>query len=110
MAWMMRFYLALLLGFCLTEPGLAQAPSAGQATGRSLLAGIKSWGYQLQKPDADAIAASPYDLVVIDYSKTGEDEEAFTPDDLRRMQVKPDGSRRIVLAYLSIGEAESYRY
>ena len=109
---MMRFCFAVLIGVLLAEPCLAQSTSPPPAAGsvRALLAGVRSWGYQLQKPDAEEIARSPYDLVVIDYSKTGEDEEAFSADDIQRMQVKPDGSRRIVLAYLSVGEAESYRY
>ena len=34
----------------------------------------------------------------------------FTPADLAKMKRKPDGSRRYVLAYISIGEAETYRY
>ena len=111
---LMKYYLALFLVLIAIEPCLAQAPAvapiATASTGRGRLDGIGSWGYNIQKPDAAAIANSPYDLVVIDYSRTGEDEEAFTPDDIKRMQVKPDGSRRIVLAYMSIGEAESYRY
>jgi len=71
---------------------------------------VKSWGYQLQNVDPDVLAASPYDLLVIDYSRDGTAALALTPQDLARLKVKPDGSRRIVLAYLSIGEAETYRY
>lgn len=74
------------------------------------VAGIKSWGYQLQKVDPAEIAASPFDLVVIDYSRNGTDAGRFTADEVKSMQRKPDGSRRVVLAYLSIGEAEDYRY
>jgi cysteinyl-tRNA synthetase len=70
----------------------------------------KSWGYQLQNVDPDVVAASPYDMVVIDYSRDGTSDTAFTPADLDKMKRKPDGSRRIVLSYLSIGEAEKYRY
>ena len=114
---MVRFYSVLVFGLLLavpllaapqiSTPCLAQAPASRPP---SPLAGVRNWGYQLQMADAGVIAASPYDLVVIDYSKTGEEDEAFSPEDVRRMQVKPDGSRRIVIAYLSIGEAESYRY
>ena len=112
---MLRFFLivyfaALAMVPLQAAPCRAQASVQASAAAPSPLAGIRNWGYQLQKPDADVIAASPYDLVVIDYSKTGEDDDAFTPQDIRRMQVKPDGQRRIVIAYLSIGEAESYRY
>jgi len=94
---------ALLLGAALN----------GQAAGAErdrLVQAAKSWGYQLQKVEPAEIAASPYDMVVIDYSRDGSDETAFTREDVARMQKKPDGGRRIVLSYLSIGEAETYRY
>src|SRR5207244_1133415 len=34
----------------------------------------------------------------------------LTADDLKKLKAKPDGGRRIVLCYFSIGEAEKYRY
>ena len=71
---------------------------------------IRSWGYQLQNGSADVVARSPYDIAVIDYSKDSSDAGAFTSADLDKMKRKPDGSRRYVLAYISIGEAETYRY
>ena len=71
---------------------------------------VKNWGYQLQNDDAQTIANSPYDVVVIDYSKDSSAAGAFTPAELELMKKKPDGSRRIVLSYISIGEAEDYRY
>jgi len=75
-----------------------------------LLANAKSWGYQLQRIKPEALASLPYDVFVIDYSRDGSDEKALTPADVAALKRKPDGSRRIVLAYLSIGEAEKYRY
>ena len=75
-----------------------------------LLAAAKSWGYQLQKIDPDTLAAVPHDVLVIDYSRDGTDGLALTAEEVARLKVKPDGGRRIVLAYLSIGEAEVYRY
>jgi cysteinyl-tRNA synthetase, unknown class len=68
---------------------------------------VKSWHYQLQSIDPSAIAKSSADMVVIDYS--GEDGP-FTRAQVELMQRKPDGSRRLALAYMSIGEAESYRW
>lgn len=76
----------------------------------SRLSGIKSWAYQLQKIEPSKIAVSASDLVVIDYSKDGTDGRAFSAADIAQMRIKPNGKRRIVLAYLSIGEAESYRF
>lgn len=86
------------------------APSQFKTDVTKPLAGVRTWGYQLQKTDPDVVAASSFDLVVVDYSRSGGDEGRFSADEVRAMQKKPDGSRRIVLAYLSIGEAESYRY
>jgi cysteinyl-tRNA synthetase len=85
------------------------APSAAWSPSR-VLAAAKSWGYQLQNVDPQEIAAAPYDMFVIDYSRDGSDAQALTADDLEKLKIKPDGERRIVLAYLSIGEAETYRY
>lgn len=66
----------------------------------------KSWGYQLRGIDPLAIARSSYDVVVIDFAKQ---ERPFSRAEVEIMRGKPDGGRRIVLAYLSIGEAERYR-
>src|SRR5215475_6895271 len=68
-----------------TSPALAPAPALGT---------VKSWGYQLQNVDPDVLAASPYDLLVIDYSRDGSDALALAPQDLARLKVKPDGWRR----------------
>lgn len=92
------------------EGGPAAGDVARQAAGTGLFDGVRTWGYQLQKVNMKEVAASAFDVMVIDYSKDGSDEQAFTPGDIARMKAKPDGSRRQVLAYMSIGEAESYRY
>lgn len=70
---------------------------------------IRSWGYQLQGLDLARAAASPFDVLVIDPAKDGSDDSTLTPAEVDCLKSKPDGSRRLVLAYLSIGEAESYR-
>ena len=62
-------------------PAAASAPSsfARTVSGTGLLASVKTWGYQLQRVNTKAVAASDFDLMVIDYSKDGSDEQAFTP-------------------------------
>ena len=103
----MAFARSLVLAVALSAA--AASPLRAQDT---MLAGlnVKNWGYQLQNDDVETIAQSPYDVVVIDYSRDGTGATAFSADDVARMKVKPDGSRRIVIAYVSIGEAEDYRY
>jgi cysteinyl-tRNA synthetase len=91
-------------------PATAQTSSEGERTPARLLAAAKSWGYQLQKLDPDTLAASPYDMLVIDYSRDGKPARVLAPEEVDKIRVKPDGGRRIVLAYLSIGEAQTYRY
>ena len=84
---------------------LGSAETASNATAAARQ--VKSWHYQLQSIDPHAIAKSSADMVVIDYS--GEDGP-FTRAQVELMRRKPDGSRRLVLAYMSIGEAENYRW
>jgi cysteinyl-tRNA synthetase len=57
-----------------------------------------------------ALANTYYDLAIIDYSFDGSDAGKFTPQEVSQMKTKPDGKNRKVIAYLSIGEAEDYRY
>ena len=89
----------------------AQCPVPVQPSvaSRPALAAVKTWGYQLQNLDIAMAAASPFDLLVVDYTKSGSEETRLTIAEIERMKRKPDGGRRIVLAYVSIGEAESYR-
>jgi cysteinyl-tRNA synthetase, unknown class len=85
---------------------------AQSAARRARLASVTNWGIQLRRNDAEAIHRSPYDLVVVDYAPYRHltFEFPFTPGDVRRMQERPGVKRRVVLSYLSIGEAEDYRY
>jgi cysteinyl-tRNA synthetase, unknown class len=103
---------ALLAGMAGGWTTSAQAEAAADVPPATagMLAAAKSWGYQLQNIDPDAIAAAPYDLFVIDYSRDGSAALALTAAEVGQLKTKPDGGRRIVLSYLSIGEAETYRY
>lgn len=85
--------------------GSMSAPAANPA-----LSSVGSWVYQLQGARPDVLAASPYDMAVIDYSRDGSGGRAFSRADIAALKVKSDGGQRIVLAYLSIGEAEDYRF
>lgn len=86
-----------------------EQPTAVTSPGAS--GGIASWAYQLADIDPKDIAALPVDLVVIDYAADGSDETAFKPADVARMKTRPGGgSPKKLISYMSIGEAESYRY
>lgn len=70
---------------------------------------VESWGYQLQDPDPAKLATSPFRLLVIDYSRDGTDDGVLTRGQITALRNSLPGGRRLV-AYLSIGEAEDYRY
>ena len=70
------------------------------------LAAVKRFGYQLQKLDVAAASRSEADLLVIDPEGDG---PRLAPDAVARLRRKPSGQPRVILAYLSIGEAEDYR-
>lgn len=71
---------------------------------------VDSWGYQLQNVRPRLVTKDGLDLLVVDYSRDGTEAGALNRSDvdvLRKRTREPD---RIILAYLSIGEAEDYRY
>ncbi len=55
----------------------------------------------------NAIAATEYDLLIIDLFWNG---EQLTAQDISQLRDKPGGGSRLIIAYMSIGEAEDYRY
>ncbi len=67
---------------------------------------VSRWGCQYQNIDLDAVARSDLDLIVLDPVVGGQRLQIPADSPLRR---KPGGARRLLLAYLSVGEAESYR-
>ncbi|MEP0815256.1 MAG: endo alpha-1,4 polygalactosaminidase [bacterium] len=93
-------------------PPINPPPQPGPADLRKeRMDAVQSWGYVLQfGEDAtlEALAATSFDLLVIDYSADGGDDGAFSADDIATL--KSGKANRIVLAYLSIGEAEDYRW
>ena len=67
---------------------------------------VTNWGYQLQDASPSEIASAGFDLVVIDYSRDGSDEEMYSRADIEKIR----SSGTIPIAYISIGEAEDYRF
>ncbi len=49
-----------------------------------------------------------YDILILDLFY--QNNITFTPNDINRLKIKANGGSRLVISYLSIGEAESYRY
>jgi cysteinyl-tRNA synthetase len=76
------------------------------------LAEVNSWGYQLRLIDPRQIEASRFDMVVVDHAISAFRRfvRQFTPEEVATMRNRPGGGARVVLSYLSIGEAERYRF
>jgi cysteinyl-tRNA synthetase len=72
-------------------------------------ADVNDFAYQLQNVNLQQLGASKYDAVVIDYSAEGDDASAYSKAQIRALQSSPGGAKR-VLAYMSVGEAEDYRW
>jgi cysteinyl-tRNA synthetase len=75
---------------------------------------VNDWGYQLTAPDDELIdlvelGDTPFDLLVIDYSGDGTADHEFPGDRIAALKASPGGPK-VVLAYMSIGEAEDYRF
>ena len=54
-----------------------------------------------------AVKNTNYDVIVMDLFQN---EEVFTASEIESLKVKLNGGKRLVICYMSIGEAENYRY
>ncbi|HKL08882.1 MAG TPA: hypothetical protein VJ896_08915 [Bacteroidales bacterium] len=57
----------------------------------------------------NAIKATNYDLLIMDLFFGDEDEE-FNTAEIEQLKQKANGGTRLIVSYMSIGEAEDYRY
>jgi cysteinyl-tRNA synthetase, unknown class len=73
------------------------------------LAKAQTWRYQLDRIKVAELAADPSDVLVIDYAKQ-EGKLPLSRDEVAKIKIRPDGRPRLVIAYLSVGEAEEYRF
>jgi cysteinyl-tRNA synthetase len=96
-------------------PSHPAAPFHSDTNQVASLPGAKNFLYFISPPAdvskedfVNAIAQTDYDLVIMDISY---DELTFiTPSDLNRMRTKVHGGTRKIICYMSIGEAETYRW
>jgi cysteinyl-tRNA synthetase len=87
--------LVILLSFGAGSAGAAEEPN--------------DFVYQLQRINPQAIGETKFDLVIMDYSRDGSDERAFSAEQIAALRDSPGGPKT-VLSYVSIGEAEDYRW
>ena len=122
-----RLVLPVLLGLALlvfacsadssapTEPPVAtESPKANETPSGSApvpadLSQINDFLYQLQGLDLVAVGESRYDLIVMDCAADGTAATEYTADEIQALRNSPGGPK-VLLAYMSIGEAENYRF
>ncbi len=77
------------------------------AEAKNFLYLINSEKYNSKTDFVRAVAATNYDIVIMDLFHN---ETAYTQAEIQQLRTKGNGGRRLVICYLSIGEAEDYRY
>lgn len=63
--------------------------------------------YTNKQEFVDAVKNTNYDYIIMDFFYRG---EAFTATQIQDLKRKANGGKRLLIAYMSIGEAENYRY
>ncbi len=63
--------------------------------------------YSSKQAFIDAVSLTDFDVVLMDLFFN---ETEFTTNEIAALKVKHNGGKRLVIAYMSIGEAEDYRY
>lgn len=79
---------------------------SGCHKGEAVLSRVDSWVYQLQNANPEEIVESNVDLIVMDYSRDGTEAGEYSQEDIN--MIKESGI--LPIAYISIGEAENYRF
>ncbi|HEX3045063.1 MAG TPA: endo alpha-1,4 polygalactosaminidase [Bacillota bacterium] len=95
-------------------PGYPATPHEVNTANINTLSDAKNFLYLLNPENynstAEFIAAldnTNYDLIILDLDFNG---NALTATDLTSLKTKLNGGKRLLIAYMSIGEAEDYRY
>jgi len=77
------------------------------ADARNFLYLINTENFSTKEDFIDGVSATDFDMVIMDLFHEG---EPFTATEIESLKHKWNGGRRLVLCYMSIGEAEDYRY
>lgn len=75
---------------------------------RNFLYLINPEKYTKKSEFISAVCATNYDLLIMDLFF--QDNTTFSADEIEQLRQKANGGKRLVVCYMSIGEAEDYRY
>lgn len=81
----------------------------GDLLARVRMARARTLVVQYQHLDLRDLDQADPDVLIVDSSRDGSGAGEWTREEVARLRERPDGTSRILLAYLSIGEAEDYR-
>lgn len=106
----LRSYLGAAIAACLVMApsacavGISGSPEVSQLATRGTGEGfeVRRFAFHLTQLNTAAIARSDTDLVVIEAG-------GLSAATIARLKRRPDGGRRLVLGYMNVGEAETYR-
>jgi len=68
---------------------------------------INSEKFSTKRQFIDTVKNTDYDVIIMDLFHF---EKAYTSAEIRELKTKRNGGKRLVICYMSIGEAEDYRY
>jgi cysteinyl-tRNA synthetase, unknown class len=95
--------------YATSDPGNAFAADPDAVERRSMITSVKTWSFESSLADPVANRSGLSDLVVIDQSAIQHERRNGERKAITKLQSKPNGSRRLVLGYLSLTEAEQRR-
>jgi len=78
------------------------------ATAKNFLYLINLANYTTKNAFITAVTSTNYDLLIMDLFFN--DGTAFTAAEIDQLKSKANGGKRLIFSYMSIGEAENYRY
>jgi cysteinyl-tRNA synthetase len=100
---LMHVLLLIVSAFLLVECSSFSAATVSSPEPTPDWLGVNSFFYQLQRARPDRIGETEFDLVIVSISAAGN-----SPDVIPALK-DSSGGKKIVLAYMSIGQAEDYR-
>ncbi len=80
---------------------------ASLADAKNFLYLINPENFSTKQSFINAVNATNYDVIIMDLFLN---DAEFTPSEITQLKIKNNGGVRLVISYMSIGEAEDYRY